>query len=159
MTTAASKSSYGAVEADDNAAVDRTFDAESTYYLPSSNGAPLSFRQRTRKLLNVWVPILLAVFIMGGFAWYLLRDFNNLYPGRGGGSPDGGTVVLPTGKKSLDDSKAQSISRGPSDASTTASGKRLESSNASCAAHSACQKLELIGNCCPTDKGVVLECC
>jgi hypothetical protein len=148
------------VEADENAAVDRSFDAESAYYLKESlAGAPLTLRQRTRKLLSIGFPILVAIIIMGGFAWYLLRDFNNLYPGRGGGSPDEGTVISSAGKKSLDDAARSSISTTGTSASGSSSFKAFESKDASCKAHSACVKLELIGYCCPTDKGVVLECC
>ena len=151
MSTTNSKTSYGAVEADENAAVDRSFDAESAYYL-KPEPVPLTPGQRTRKFLITALPIVVAVLIMGGFAWFLLRDFNNLYPGRGGGSGADATTVydrpLPSsGKKSLDDSSSSSTA------------KHVDSSLAACSAHSACTKLELVGNCCPTDEGVVLGCC
>jgi hypothetical protein len=167
--------SYGAVETEETnaadassaAAVDASFDAENTYYLKDSD-TRLTRQQRTRKILSTVVPILIAVLIMGGFAWYLLRDFNNLYPGRGGGSPEPTvkTYTHAIGKKSLEDTtgakpyviSSRSDSSAASDSSSK-SEKHGTGSDSACAAHSACAKLGLLGLCCPTDKGVHLECC
>ena len=156
----ASKTTYGAVEADENAAVDHSFDAESAYYLKSET-ATLTPRQRTRKYLSTALPILVAVLIMGGLAWLLLRDFNNLYPGRGGGSGDDSTIydrsIPTTGKNSLKDSTT--IPGTTPSRPDSSSVKHVDSSLAACSVHAACAKLELVGNCCPTDEGVVLGCC
>jgi hypothetical protein len=64
---------------------DSAFQEGNTYYL--KNSAPLS----VKKVLLSIVPILGAVLLMGGIVLFLLRDFNHLYPGRGGDqnpSPD-----------------------------------------------------------------------
>lgn len=154
---------YGAVQgSNDDLPADRSFDADRAYYLKDS-AAPLTSRQKCRRLLSVGFPLVVAVLIMGGFAWFLLKDFNHLYPGRGGGSPDGSGyehVVPSTGKKALDDGGARPSD--PNDATASSGAIRKPTavgSVATCASHERCAKLGLIGNCCPTDKGVVLECC
>jgi len=167
--------SYGAVASadDEEKAVDQSFDAANTYYLRETT------RWSTKKCLLIAVPILGAILIVGGFALFLLRDFSHLYPGRGGDKSGyyahGGEHVVPSSSKTTSgvnapmtpSSKTDDDETGDesSESKTTTTTKHDKSKSvapnkdagATCAVHPDCAGL--IGNCCPTDKGVVLECC
>jgi hypothetical protein len=145
------------------------FQAGNTYYL--KNSAPLSIK----KALLSAVPILGAVLLMGVIVLFLLRDFNHLYPGRGGDqnpSPEdyhdrSSPVMVPVVVHSLSTTDGEPSPRPrhhsssslpvPSSSIKTSHDIKLSSSSAACAAHPNCAGL--IGQCCPTDENVKLECC
>jgi hypothetical protein len=140
------------------------FQEGNTYYL--KNSAPLSIK----KALLSAVPILGAVLLMGVIVLFLLRDFNHLYPGRGGDqnpSPEDYHRSSPVVVHSLgttDDEPSprprhHSSSSLPVSSSSikTTHDMKLSSSSAECTAHPNCAGL--IGQCCPTDEDVKLECC
>lgn len=158
QSTMAQPTRYGAVEADDNAAVDHSFDADNTYYL--KDGPRLTPEQRRRKLLLVAVPILAAILIVGGAAALLLRDFNHLYPGRGGSSH--GDERSYTTTTSSSSSSGASSPRGPSlpvPSPETTKKKSSSSGSSDCSANAKCANLNLTGSCCPTLAGDMLDCC
>lgn len=131
---------YGAVEQVD-ANLDKPFDAAHTYYLPGDK--KLSREERLRRILTIGLPIIIALLIMGGAALYLLKDFNRLYPGPGG-SPSTASRSAPLGPTNK--------SKPSIPATTTKTSK-----NASCSAHKKCAAL--VGDCCPTSRGIFLDCC
>jgi len=155
MPAGAASRSYGAVEGneaeDPTAAVDSSFDASDTYYLPGvgSGGRSLTPSQRIRKCLLVAVPLLAAAFIVGGAAFFLLRDFNNLYPGHGGSVERGGPGRV----------EHASASTTTSSSVSTKSSSAAIGGGASCAEHPLCADAGLLGDCCPTPKGIQLDCC
>jgi hypothetical protein len=171
--------SYGAVKASgDDAAVDRSFNADNAYYLKDGE-RNLTFQQRLKKLAMVVVPLLTAALIIGGAAVFLLRDFNHLYPGRGGDTTQKTPAYhsIRTGTKSLDSSGDDFTPSGnapPTPPNTaTSTGKSSEkassnksssssggvSGNAACSAHPGCAENGLTGDCCPTSIGDMLDCC
>lgn len=79
-------------------------------------------------------PIAIAILIMGGFAYEMTHDFSHFY------GPSGGTDD--------DDSIKQDHSWNPQ-----------SPSSGSCANNDGCVALELTGDCCPTNEGVMLGCC
>mmetsp|Transcript_14644 Transcript_14644/g.31837 ORF Transcript_14644/g.31837 Transcript_14644/m.31837 type:complete len:135 (+) Transcript_14644:118-522(+) len=128
--------SYGAVEVPEG---NDTFDEKNAYYLNESES-----RFSWTRFSRAAVPIIIALVIMGGFGYGMSHGFNNLY-----GPPKG------TG----DDSIKQDESWIPLDNSNDDSGGTLSGSSAKCAKHEKCAALALLGNCCPTNKGGMLECC
>jgi hypothetical protein len=169
---------YGSIQpCEGNADNDQSFDAENAYYLGDS-GSNLTFEQKIRKTIKFAFPIIVAIVIMGGFGLYLFRDFNTLYPGRGGGrdgdsQPSGSGSHVISGKAPIqvDASGSSPDSKnGPRDpldtdvsSSSTISTKsntgRKDGLGASCSSYSSCSSLGLIGDCCPTAKGDFLDCC
>lgn len=99
------------------------FDEKNTYYLNES-------RFSWNRFFRAAVPTVVALVIMGGFAYGMSHDFNHFY-----GPPKG----------TDDDSIKHDESWIPS--------------SASCSKNENCAALELTGNCCPTNKGDLLECC
>lgn len=165
MTTTSTLPNYGALPlpGDNNDAADTPFDPDNTYYLKDTS------RWTTRKVVSIAVPILAAMMVMGGIALFLLKDFNHLYPGRGGDkSPfysNSGGVATP--KSSSSDTKspvAFSTTKQHHDSTTPASSPSknkvvytVDAAGASCAVHPDCSLLS--GNCCPTAEGLMLACC
>jgi len=128
------------------------FDEGQTYYLRDSSGRRLSFRQALRKYSVVAVPIVAAALIVGGAAWFLLRDFNHLYPGSRG---DSSTFTPPTSRGHEPDD----IHVSKPTFSTKSSVSGGSSSSSSCSSHEKCANLGLKGYCCPTSQGDLLDCC
>ena len=151
--------SYGAIASrgsndEEQAVADQSFDAAHTYYL--QNNTPWTMK----KVLLIAVPILAAVMIVGGFAFFLLRDFNHLYPGRGGDKSEyyahGGEKVVPSSSTTGVESPIIPASTA-SDKSKTAVSSKHDDIGATCGVHPDCA--HLIGNCCPTSAGKMLDCC
>jgi hypothetical protein len=133
---------YGAITVADDEPTDHSFDADQAYYLKETS-AYATPQQRLRKRLLGSIPLLAALLIMGGSAYYLYRSFDRLYPGPGGG---GGTP------STVDRSRS---APSPTRPSSTKSVHHVDA--AQCDAHPACAPLG--GDCCPTADGVMLECC
>lgn len=133
-----------------------TFDANTTYYLKDTN------RWTFRKLISLTVPLLGAVLILGGAVWYLLSDFNHLYPGHESSSSssssyekrqNGGSSTV----SSTSSSNQISPKATPKESEITPSNKGKGMKIAACRNYEACSAL--IGDCCPTPEGKTLECC
>jgi hypothetical protein len=147
---------YGSVEGQ---AESKSFDEKDTYYLKESTLSP---EDRRRKCMRMAVPIILAVVIIGGFALFLLRDFEILYPGRSGGNnkvpsdplfPIGHTTGTDQTSEKQSDPTPQ-LKPNPSPPSDAGKNSGMASS---CFAHKNCDGL--VGECCPTLDGVFLLCC
>mmetsp|Transcript_24412 Transcript_24412/g.34961 ORF Transcript_24412/g.34961 Transcript_24412/m.34961 type:complete len:126 (-) Transcript_24412:1431-1808(-) len=117
--------SYGAIPRGDDEEGNREFDEKNLSYL---QGSGFSWNRCCRAAF----PIIIALLIMGGFAFGMGHGFGNLY-----GPP----------KSSGDDENWY----GPDTTRTSKSG-------AECAAYSKCKALGLTGDCCP-HLGVMLGCC
>jgi hypothetical protein len=149
------------------AADEVSFDANQTYYLKPNT------RWTRRKIWATTVPILAACIVMGGIAYFLLRDFGHLYPGRGGDrSPfysNGG--MSPVTEKEESESSVSKASNGVENFPSKRTGSRSSGTagtskhnedttldaGANCAVHPDCSKLA--GDCCPTSDGHMLVCC
>jgi hypothetical protein len=159
----AKPATYGAIITDEESAAapvnHRSFDSSHLAFLP---GSTLTRQQRLRKFFLALFPIFVAALFMGGVVYFLLHDFNHLYPaGHNGSVPDARpttthhTLPKPTADKFStneddDDRRNTDHSRFKS---TSATGGAL------CSAHSKCASLGLIGNCCPSNSGDILDCC
>jgi hypothetical protein len=151
------------------------FQEVNTYYLKPS---PLSRSDKLKKLMLIGVPILAAVIIVGGFALLLFKSFDNLYPGPGGSVrpypsapepsapsypvvPRGSDTHLHPASSPMHTSQSGGDPNSPTSGGGGSGGSASSSSgsSASCAGHKQCNELELIGDCCPTDQGVMLGCC
>ena len=153
--------SYGAVASrgsndEEHAADDQPFDAAHTYYLTDNT------RWTVKKVLLVAVPILAAAMIVGGFAFFLLRDFSHLYPGRGGDKSDyyahGGEKVVPSSSSTTGiDSPITPASSTTADYKSKSGSSKHDDIGATCGVHPDCA--HLLGNCCPTPEGKMLDCC
>ena len=121
------------------------FNEDSLRFLPAGKWSSLSRQEKNRKLLLLGVPIVIAIAIVGAAAYFLTRDFGDLYPGHGNSNPSWHTVANPA----------------PAPASETSSETSADESTDltynNCALFSKCSKLE--GLCCPTSQGIMLECC
>lgn len=155
---------YGAVATTEEGEPDRSFDADNAYYLKdSSSNTRLSPQQRFRKLIVVAVPIVLAIFIIGGAAFLILRT---VYPSGHGGETAHRTGGRPTIVHSVhDDDEVEpsvpapsSPKHGPPSNTETTDAKK-SSGDAACSAHPRCYSSGLIGDCCPSGDGVMLDCC
>lgn len=131
------------------------FDASNTYYLKADSA------RSTSKFLLVAAPLLFAALLMGGIVYFLSRDFHHLYPGRGGdpsynpnhhGNEKENTVVVQ--QQPQDHGTAP-----PMSPSSTSDDDARAASGGACSAHTACQALGLVGECCPTIQGTSLRCC
>lgn len=151
---------YGSVEASENTAVDQPFDADNAYYLKGS-ASRLTREQRMRKALLVAVPILAAILIVGGAALFLFRDFNHLYPGQGGSVRDRGGYPRTPGSSTTTTTTKSSDSHSNSFSPPSSSKDKGSASEGlmACSAHPKCASAQLIGDCCPTSLGVMLDCC
>jgi hypothetical protein len=143
-----------------------------------------SKQEKMIKTLKIAIPLIIAVSLIGGFAWFLLQDFGFFYPGPateshnpehtpgGSGSstlpasttaPRAPTVPAgaPKGQPPGYDSSSHSAtsSSGSSSTVVSASSSASRGGSSSCAANSKCSALGLTGECCPTSGGTMLDCC
>jgi hypothetical protein len=129
-------------------------------------GRSLSQKEKTAKLIKIAVPVAIAVLLIGGLTWFLLGDFGHLYPGPSGPkSPSSSHIISsPEASKQTStatSSKSHSSASEPPKASpaTATHSSSTSSGGSSCSANSKCDGLGLIGDCCPSAAGVMLECC
>lgn len=160
---------YGAVATtEEGVPADRSFDADNAYYLKGGSAdANLTPQQRFKKIIVVAVPIIFAVAIIGGAAFLILRT---VYPGShfGGGEPTHRSGGRPTIVHSVTDDDAPLVEPSvpapsgpkhetPSNSKTTET--KQSSGDPACSAHPKCSSAGLIGDCCPTSRGIMLDCC
>ena len=156
---ATSNANYGSVEEEVS---DQAFDERNTYYLKE---AKLTREQKLRKLSAVAVPILAAILLVGGAALYLLKDFNILYPGRGGGTSENGKYnpsrfEHPSADHiATEESNSDSSAKGYSPTPPANEKKDPSDVASACAAHTKCKDAGLVGLCCPTLDDKFLGCC
>jgi hypothetical protein len=131
--------SYGAIP----------YNIDNTYYLGETT---MTADQRRVKLINCLVPIVAAFLIVGGAAFFLLRDFSHLYPTSGGGGSETqqGFHSIPAVRTNVAPAKRAQ----PLPTSSTS-----HFPLASCDDNAKCAELGLAGLCCPTVAGVTLLCC
>mmetsp|Transcript_2879 Transcript_2879/g.6129 ORF Transcript_2879/g.6129 Transcript_2879/m.6129 type:complete len:194 (+) Transcript_2879:129-710(+) len=147
---------YGATDNDDAAPGSSSFDEEHFRFLENK---PLTWKQKTHKLLLIAMPILIAMGVLGGTAYFLKRvaqgettatsvtERHHYEQQDKYNKPETGAVpVVETTTKPI---KASSTSNSTSDSSSNIA--------ASCSAYSGCKSLT--GLCCPTPEGITLECC
>ena len=179
---------YGAIETDEKGSeveaqppvkASDNFKESDFLFLKDTHISP---EERCRKVLLAAIPLIIAVLVMGGIGVWLLKDFDHLYPGPSGSrSP---SLPKPRGPStSIPEDSSPDLSPASDDAPSAVAdlkplGPPISSkdlvpsptpvsnpktsplvSDSSCNAHSSCEKLGLTGVCCPTDKGVMLECC
>jgi hypothetical protein len=167
-------SGYGAIDTKDGdiSNTEDTFEECNVYYLKERT---LTAKQRFNKLISAAVPLLIALFLVGGFALWLLKDFGMLYPGPSGGSnPQNSPIRSPSNFSPRNEPAPPINSPVPNGASSVVSSptaptpapKTSSSSSSfsggghsSCGANSACGDLGLTGECCPTNAGIMLGCC
>jgi len=156
---------YGSVNDDDQVAADRSFDENQAYYLKERQ---LTREQKIRKFSACAIPILAAILIIGGAAFYLLKDFNSLYPGHSGGNSN---FQYPSVDRKADasaksdtGSSSSSSNNSPMTPQTSGTSASVQSEEkhasdvaSSCLAHEKCKGL--VGECCPTLDGTFLLCC
>ena len=147
---------YGAVAQGEDVSLDRepSYDIDNTYYVKERT---LSRKERCQQIMLVALPLLAAFIIIGGFALYLLRDAHILSPEPGGGGSTRPAVV----PRSSSGEGPYPEAPKPAPAPEPAAKKVPHSSNgsASCASNAKCKDLGLLGECCPTAKGEILDCC
>jgi len=162
------RTKYGSIEDAENAALDRPFDAADAYYLKDGEGGGGSgrrraWKERVKKCSLACVPLLAAVLIVGLAVFFLLRDFNHLYPGGGRGGGEESRARNRNPNKDYEISNEDLEPPAPHSSSSSSSSANTKSSSSggssSCASHSKCAEAGLLGDCCPTTSGVVLECC
>lgn len=158
------QSKYGAVATavdEENVGHDTQFDSNNTYYLKDTR------KWTVHRLILLFVPIVGATLLVGGAVWYLLSDFNHLYPGTYSSdsgdkhSHDDTSKIVQSHENSLSavGSSSKSLSDSTLQSSQIKDTNRVIRSpgNSSCDAHQSC--VTLLGDCCPTFDGVILECC
>lgn len=152
---------YGSIEGGES---DTAFDLTDTYYLGEGE---TSAESRRTKCFSIGATLLVAVFIIGGAALFLSRDFGHLYPGSRGDThyydnhnydkaesndatvPDGpATTPIPRGDSSTS-----------TDSHTSSKSKTQQFENSACSENEKCKERELLGECCPTSTGKFLDCC
>lgn len=142
---------YGAIEEGD-----KTFDADQMRYLGEKK---LTQKEKYEKIFRVGFPLLASLAILA-VAFLLLTSFlGKSFPGHSG-SHGGEPVVTYHGSGSSTAASTTAISKTDTSSSTSAkteSTKTKHSSMAQCSAHDLCG--DLLGDCCPTDTGLTLECC
>ena len=142
----------------------------------------LTKKEKLMKTIKLIVPIIIAIFLIGGIAWVLFQNLDKLYPApsTNGGKTRARTTTTGTSTSSSqydhftnDDTSPPSIKhlKNSSTDRTSSTDTTISSSNplsnsstkngvdSSCSAYQACQKLELVGECCPTIEDDILECC
>jgi hypothetical protein len=154
---------YGSTMTPIDVKEDEFFDPDNTYYLKEESLTPA---QRWRKIMLLGVPIIAALMIVGAAALFLLRDFGTLYPGPSGdgGKSRTGTTTTPIHVRE-DSGNAPAAPHGvysPEHAPTIHKKNVVQPSTGiggatACSAHVGCSGL--IGDCCPSDGGIFLECC
>lgn len=134
---------YGAVEEGD-----KTFDADQMRYLGEKK---LSRKEKFEQIFRVGFPILASVIIVAVAFLFLTSFFQKSYPGHvvidHSGSGSGGSTAEAT----------SSATTATTTSAKTESTKTKHTSMAQCSSHELCADLR--GDCCPTDAGLVLECC
>jgi hypothetical protein len=99
--------------------------------------------------------------IVGGAATFLLRDFGSLYPGPSGssGKRTGTTVGVRESPHASANVPAPSpeVDAPPIHKKKHAQPSTINDGATACSAHDACSPL--IGNCCPSEGGIFLDCC
>jgi hypothetical protein len=138
---------------------DASFDTDNMYYVKPESLTPA---QRWRKVMLLGVPIIAALMIVGGAAFFLLRDFGSLYPGpSGGGGERTGTTVgvreSPHASANVPAPSPHFVDAPPIHNKKHAQPSTISDTAAACSAHEACSPL--IGNCCPSEGGIFLDCC
>lgn len=135
------------------------YDIGQTYYLHKTGGG-------WKKVCRALIPILVALFIVGGVGYYFFENILN--PGGHGG---GGEIETTNESVKSTTSKIPVPAPGPapheakhSSSTSTAAAPDTKSSStsstsASCSAHPKCSDTGLTGKCCPAEGGIMLECC
>ncbi|KAL7560890.1 hypothetical protein ACA910_008173 [Epithemia clementina (nom. ined.)] len=119
-----------------------TFSEDNLRFLPAG-WSSLSNEEKRRKMLLLGCPIVIAIAIIGGAAYFLTRDFGDLYPGEDNSKPSFHTFPNPAPAKHPTPPPAPS--------------PKTDLPDSSCALVPNCAMLE--GLCCPTSEGVMLDCC
>jgi hypothetical protein len=143
-------------------------------------GRTLSPKEKTAKLIKIAVPVVTAVLLIGGLTWFLLGDFGHLYPGPSGPKPPDSSSISRPVASSVTPAAAPTVPSSRSYTTTTAGTTATEpvpkktpaikdstastptsipGGSSSCLSHSKCSDLGLIGDCCPTTDGYILNCC
>lgn len=152
--TGSSRYKYGSVnDVEESGATggDKNFDESNLYYMKEGE---LTKRDKAVKVFKLAVPIIFAVFFVGGLAFLLFHNFAYFYPGRGGQevpskhAKTSSVEPTKTTQRSFHDSDAPSV---PIPTPTTF--------GSSCAANPNCVDLGLTGECCPGGSGINLNCC
>jgi hypothetical protein len=153
MSATAAKS-YGSAEA-----ASEEYDLENTYYV---KGRELSSKERLTKCILVLLPILAAVILIGGFAYYVTNHILERNAG-GGHKADTAYPESPYSSGGGGPSRPGSYPSTESNSSPAPAPKKSAHSSStrssSCSANPKCLELGLKGNCCPTNDGVTLGCC
>ncbi|VEU36886.1 unnamed protein product [Pseudo-nitzschia multistriata] len=155
---------YGSVDNNDEEAgvdeKDKSFDESNLYFYKEED---LTRQEKISKFVKLFVPIILAVSMVGGLAYILFHDFGDLYPGPGEKSHSAGRVSQPTTVTSDDYTpniaNMSSSSNSSHGSSIPVISQTKTSSGNSCEANPGCAALGLTGNCCPTSEGIKLGCC
>lgn len=151
--SAAAKTYGTAPEA--GAAADQEYDIDNTYYVKERE---MSRKERITKFVLLALPILLALLLVGGFAFYVISHVLE----RGGGHKNI-QVTSPSGTSSSgggrEGSRPGTYPSGPQPAHAPKVKSHTSSNSADCSENTKCADLGLIGACCPTKAGVTLGCC
>jgi hypothetical protein len=165
---------YGAVGGGDDEETRNNFKESDLLYYEERK---LTQKEKTMKIIKIAVPVMIAVLVIGGFAWFLLRDFGHLYPGPSAPvlSPSHSTVVSRPSFPEPPTPSATTKGKAPTEpavVSPTATAKQTDhkpsgssssdsssSGGSDCSLHPKCNSLGLTGECCPTISGDSLDCC
>jgi hypothetical protein len=152
---------YGTIPIQDEVA-DSSFDADQAYYLKETS------RPQWRRRILGGLPLLAALLIMGGVSYLLYRSFDRLYPGPGGGREEPAPIqrkpinrednhknILPPEPPLKPPEPPLKPPEPP--LKPPAKPSKNDYAVAQCTAYPKCSAL--IGDCCPTDQGIILECC
>jgi hypothetical protein len=158
---------YGSVEdivaaAGSDAAPTTGYDETKVYYLKENQRESFTCAQRVRRWLLTCVPIFVAVILLGTVTFFLIKNFSHLYPTSGGRSYDNSGSRVED--RSSSTAKVQTVrtsdsAAGQAPESASSKSSKSVTSSASCEDHAQCDKLGLIGACCPTDDNTFLLCC
>lgn len=132
----------------------------------------LSAKERWTKRIKTAVPIIVALIIIGGFGWFTSQaikppqthgaievDYKD--PAQIPEDGDSTTSYEPLSPLPSPTPRAKDEGRYSGTTSTQSNIKSKSSggSGPTCSANSKCDKLGLVGQCCPTGEGVTLGCC
>ena len=148
-----------------------TYPIENTQYIVSTA------EESRRKCVNASIPVMLFVVLMSSIAFALSRDFNHLYPGRGGDpssstsktNANGGSaskhswvsedVETTTAPESTAHVSSKPTSGTINNVKDVQNAEAQDNSHADCSFHNKCIAANLTGICCPTPEDVLLDCC
>ena len=155
MSTAAK--TYGTTQGPAGAAADEQYDIDNTYYVQERE---MSRKERMTKFMLLTLPILMALLLVGGFAFYVISHVLE----RGGGQHGNIQVTSPSGPAGKSVSGRQGSRPGtyPTEHQPAPAPKarsHTSSNPADCSENAKCADLGLVGECCPTKAGVTLGCC